>query len=304
MEIENILLDKIVEDRSQPRRNHNEESLQGLADSIRQHGMLQPITVTPITDTDQYRIITGERRWRAASMARLQQVPCIVKQIVEEERLTEQLIENLQREDLQPLEKAKAVQIIKETMNLTNREIARRLGLSERTIGYMLDILTLPEEIGEAVVSRPNRPSEGQITEKHARFLKQLNDEPELQSAIAEKVRKDRLTGEDTGKFVRAMKNNPTHAEEILNRSADHLSDFFGDVRGEMSKDASVLQAPAHNASDASLQLLALLPALSNIIPSSLTPSELREVDDALSLIQASLEKLKSACRARLKQLN
>ena len=181
MKIQQIALRQIVDDPEQPRKTHSEESLQGLADSIKQHGLLNPITVSPADGGDRYVIVTGERRWRAAQMAKMDALPCVVKEVVPDERLTEQLIENLQREDLQPLEKAKGILRTKETLSLTNREVSRRLGLSERTVGYLLDLLALPEDIGEAVISSPNRPADGQVTEKHARFLKQLNEEPELQ---------------------------------------------------------------------------------------------------------------------------
>ena len=132
MEVKQIDISQIVVDNDQPRKHYSEETLQGLADSIRQHGMLNPITVTPLRDRDKYQIVTGERRWRAASMARLEAIPCVVKdkEIHPDERMTEQLIENLQREDLQPLEKGGAIQHVKTTLNQTNREIARRLGLS------------------------------------------------------------------------------------------------------------------------------------------------------------------------------
>src|SRR5579862_7818468 len=229
LEVKQIEVSRIVEDAEQPRKHHSEESLQGLADSIRQHGMLNPITVTPLTDGATYKIVTGERRWRAAGMARLSAVPCIIKEIDADERLTEQLIENLQREDLQPLEKGKAIQHVKNTLNLTNREIARRLGLSERTVGYLLDLLALPEDIGEAVVSSPNRPADGQLTEKHARFLKQLNEEPEMQTAVVDRIREGRLSSEDTGRLVKALKKHPEKAKEILDSPTDHLVRFFQD---------------------------------------------------------------------------
>src|SRR5262249_5947586 len=158
LNIQQIEVNLIVEDADQPRKHHSEESLQGLADSIRQHGMLNPITVTPLHNVNRFRIVTGERRWRAAQMAHLETIPCIVGEMEPEERLTQQLIENLQREDLQPLEKARAIQHVRNALNLTNREIARRLGLSERAVSYLLDLLALPEAIGEAVVSSPNRP--------------------------------------------------------------------------------------------------------------------------------------------------
>ncbi len=229
MEMMLIAHSSITVDPDQPRKHLDDEALQGLADSIRQHGMLNPITVRPLS-SEQYRIVTGERRWRAAIMANLKDLPCIVKQLSDDELLTEQLIENLQREDLQPLDKARAIDHVKRSLSQTNREIARRLGLNERTVGYLLDLLALPEEIGETVISSPNRPSDGQLTEKHARYLKQLNDAPDLQSAVVDRIRADKLSSEDTGNLVKALKKSPGQAKSILGSPTDHLEQFFQDT--------------------------------------------------------------------------
>ena len=102
MEVKLIPVERIVEDPEQPRKHQDEEGLNGLADSIRQHGMLNPISVTHLPNLGVFRIVTGERRWRAAQRVGLRDVPCIVKEIDPDEVLTEQLIENVQREDLQP----------------------------------------------------------------------------------------------------------------------------------------------------------------------------------------------------------
>lgn len=294
MEVKQIAVGQIVEDTDQPRKHHSEESLQGLADSLRQHGMLNPITVTPVEGSDRYRIVTGERRWRAASMAKIEMVPCVVKDVEPDERLTEQLIENLQREDLQPLEKGRAIQHIKQTLSLTHREIARRLGLSERTVGYLLDLLALPDTIGEAVVSSPNRPSDGQLTEKHARFLKQLNEEPELQSAVVDRIREDRLSSDDTGQLVKALKKNPGRAKEILESPTDHLVKFFGsesDPAGEFLDSIALSDGPVKLSPHAQ-RLIDLLPAFSEFEPARLTHPELRQIEDALTSVKLAVDGL------------
>ena len=229
VEIELIEVRQIVEDPDQPRKHHDEETMQGLADSIRQHGVLQPITVKALANVNMYKIITGERRWRAAQMAGLEEIPCIVRQVEDGEVLTQQLIENLQREDLQPLDKARALTYVKNTLGATNRELGSRLGISERTVGYLLDLTELPADIGQQVVSSPNRPSDGQLTEKHARFLKQLNEQPELQTAVVEKIRNEKLNSENAGKLVKALKQRPEKADEILSATSDHLVKFFRD---------------------------------------------------------------------------
>lgn len=302
MEVQQIAIKQIIEDHDQPRKHLNEEGLQGLADSIRQHGMLNPITVTSVPGSDTYRIVTGERRWRAATMARLDAIPCIVKQAAPEESLTEQLIENLQREDLQPLEKAKAIQQVKGTLNLTNREVAKRLGLSERIIGYLLDLLSLPEDIGEAVVASPNRPADGQVTEKHARFLKQLNDAPELQTAVVERIRDQKLSSEDTGNLVKALKKNPGKEKDILDSPADHLARFFQDSSDPASEflDSIELADAPFRLSPHAQQILDFLPRLSGIVPSRLSQPELRQMEDALSSLKMAVDELLRGCKEEL----
>ncbi len=298
MIIQTIPLTQISEDPTQPRKLLNEESLQGLADSIRQHGVLNPITVTS-NGEGGYIVVTGERRWRASGMARLESIPCIVTEIDPEERLTLQLIENLQREDLQPLEKSKGLSHVKTTLNLTNREVARRLGISERSIGYLLDLLDLPEEIGEAVVSSPNRPSDGQLTEKHARFLKQLNAKPEIQTAVVDRIRDEKLTGEDTGKLVKALRKKPERSQEILKSPMDHLEEFFGeDPAGVVfGGDAQPQEA---RLSIYAQRILDFLPSLSGIALNQLSVGEAQQIEDSLTSLKMAVDSLLKSCKDRI----
>lgn len=304
MEVRQIELSQIVVDSDQPRKHHSEETLQGLADSLRQHGVLNPITVTPLADSNRYKIVTGERRWRAAQMARLETIPCVVKdkQIDPDERITEQLIENLQREDLQPLEKGRAIQHVKSTLNLTNREIAKRLGISERTVGYLLDLLALPEDIGEAVVSSPNRPADGQLTEKHARFLKQLNEEPELQTAVVDRIRDEKLSSDDTGNLVKALRKHPEKSKEILDSPTDHLVKFFqdaGDPFGEAVADLDLGGDPVRVIPQAQ-RIIDFLPSLSGLDIARLSHPEIRQMQDALTSLKLAVEGLLRNCKDQL----
>lgn len=231
MEVQLIPLESIVEDPDQPRKGYDEESLHGLAESIRRYGVLNPITVRPLPDGKTYQIVTGERRWRAARIAGLTHIPCIVKTLDPTRATTEQLIENLQREDLAPIDKARALKQLKERERLTNRELAQMLGLSERTIGIWLGLLELPEEVGEQVVSISGRPPAGTITESHARSLLELDD-PELQTRIAEKIREEELTSDETAALVRTLREAPDRAEEILDQPAEQVLAAVGEVRG------------------------------------------------------------------------
>ncbi len=302
MEVVDIPLDSISIDPNQPRKSNSEETLRGLADSIKQHGLLNPITVTRLDDSGQFRLISGERRWRSAGMAKLQTIPCIIKHLANDEVLTEQLIENLQREDLQPLEKARAISYVKKSLSLTNREVSRRLGLSERTISYLLDLLALPDNIGELVVSSPNRPADGQITEKHARFLKQLNETPELQSAVADRIKNQKLSSEDTGNLVRALKKQPDRSEEIFNSAADHLSRFFGDQddpAGAFLDSIEIAEAPLSITPNAK-HIRDFIPSISGINIGRLSQPEIRQIQDALTSLKSSVDELLQRCRQQL----
>jgi ParB family chromosome partitioning protein len=296
--VQHIRIEQIVEDTEQPRKHYNEESLKGLADSIRQHGMLNPITITPLNGGDTFRIVTGARRWRAASLARLDTIPCIIVRINDEERLTLQLIENLQREDLQPIEKAKALQHVKSALNLTNREVARRLGLSERTVGYLLDLLDLPQNIGEAVIASPNRPADGQLTEKHARFLKQLNDTPELQSAVVDRIKGEKLSSEDTSNLVKALRKQPEKSKEILESPTDHLVRFFQDAPLPPERTEETPE-PVRISSHAQ-RILDFLPVLKDIQIARVGLPELRQIADALTSLQLVTEGLLRDCKSKL----
>ena len=216
MEIQFIPVQQIVEDAEQPRKSMDQEALQGLADSIKQHGLLQPLLVRPLHNVNMFQVVVGERRWRAAQLAGMYEVPCVIRDIETDEIVTNQLIENMQREDLQPYDKAKALKRAKEQLYLTNKELAGRLGISERMLNYTLELLNLPQEIANEVENRPNRPSDGAVTPKHARFLTQLNEEPELQSQVVEKIKSEKLSTDDTAKLVRAIKDHPEHANDLL----------------------------------------------------------------------------------------
>ncbi|MHB1461620.1 MAG: ParB/RepB/Spo0J family partition protein [Armatimonadota bacterium] len=248
MEIQFIPVQLIVEDVEQPRKSMDQEALQGLADSIKQHGLLQPLLVRPLHNVNMYQVVVGERRWRAAQLAGMYELPCIVRDVASDEIVTDQLIENMQREDLQPFDKAKALTKAKELLALTNKELASRLGISERMLSYTLELLNLPEDIANEVESRPNRPSDGAITPKHARYLTQLNDEPELQTQVVEKIKAEKLNTDDTARLVKAMKDNPEHASDLLRSPkidwAEWINPELSPVEGYASN-AQPTQPPA-----------------------------------------------------------
>ena len=162
----------------QPRRDFDEASLQALADSIRQAGVLQPLLV--VEKNGRYRIVAGERRFRAARIAGLDAVPCIVRDFTLAEQMEAALIENLQREDLNPIEEASAMKQFMETCHYTQEQAAKRLGKSRPAVANSLRLLTLPETVQQDVMA-------GRISAGHARVLAGLEDE-KRQVALAQLV--------------------------------------------------------------------------------------------------------------------
>ena len=170
-------LQKIEPNRLQPRKSFNEEELAALADSIRQHGVIQPLTVR-LLDTGYYQIIAGERRWRAARMAGLHEVPCIIMELDLEEASFIALVENLQRNDLDFLEEARGIAQLIRLFGLSQEECARRLGKSQSAVANKLRLLRLPEDVLNAMRNAG-------LTERHGRALLRLETPDEQREALA-----------------------------------------------------------------------------------------------------------------------
>ena len=159
----NVRIGEIEPNRDQPRKEFDSEALSELADSISQHGVLQPLLLRPMM-TGGYRIVAGERRWRAARMAGLTEVPAVIREMSDAEEMLFALIENLQREDLSPLEEARGYRTLIEAQDFTQEEVSQAVGKSRPAITNALRLLNLPEDIQEML-------ERGEITAGHARTL-------------------------------------------------------------------------------------------------------------------------------------
>jgi ParB family chromosome partitioning protein len=179
----------------QPRAQIRDQDLVGLAASIEEHGIIQPLVVTTVTDG--YQLIAGERRWRAARLARLSEVPVVVKDVVPQEMLELALVENLQRSDLNPLEEAMAYRQLTEEFELTQDQVARRVGRSRTTISNTLRLLKAARAVQEALLK-------ASISEGHARALLGLEQE-EAQEAALKMVLKNGLSVRQTEELVRRL---------------------------------------------------------------------------------------------------
>jgi ParB family chromosome partitioning protein len=184
-----LTLDQIAPNPYQPRRMFNEASIEELARSVREHGIVQPLVVSRAGD--HYNLVAGERRYRAAQRAGLETVPVIVKELAQSgEALEIALIENIQREDLNPIEEASAYQQLHQDFGLTQEEISRRVGKERSTIANFLRLLKLPEPVKKLLAS-------GQLSMGHARALLAL-DSAKQQQKLAERVVKNNLNVRQT----------------------------------------------------------------------------------------------------------
>jgi ParB family transcriptional regulator, chromosome partitioning protein len=179
----------------QPRNHFDEESLAGLTASIRELGVLQPILVREIAP-DRFALIAGERRWRAAKRAGLQFMPIIVRDVSDELTLQHALVENLHRDDLNPLEEAAAYQQLIEDFNMTQEAVAHRVGKSRSAVANLLRLFQLPPQVQRLV-------ADGQVSAGHAKVLLGTPDRV-FQEALARRIVADGLTVRDTEEAVRA----------------------------------------------------------------------------------------------------
>lgn len=166
--VRDISIDEIDPNASQPRRDFDKEALEQLADSIREAGVLSPILV--VENGMRYRIVAGERRYRAARLAGLETVPCIVRSMTNEQQMEAALIENLQRQDLNPIEEAAAIRSLMQECGYTQEQAARKLGKSRPAIANALRLLNLPKAVTDLVVT-------GDLSSGHARVLAGLDSE-------------------------------------------------------------------------------------------------------------------------------
>lgn len=183
--VDKLPLRDIEPDPDQPRKTFSDESLAELADSIVEHGLLQPIAVRPKRNGNGYIIIAGERRWRASRLAGLREVPVIVKDVTDQQAMELALIENLQREDLDPVEEACGIRELMDRCGLTQEQAARSLGKSRSAVANSLRLMNLPADVLELLKS-------GQLSTGHAKVILGLPSEA-LQSKAAELIVKDNL---------------------------------------------------------------------------------------------------------------
>lgn len=208
-----VKITMVEPNREQPRKNFDEDALLELSDSIKQFGLLQPILVQD--RKDHYEIIAGERRWRAAKLAGLKEVPVIIRDLTEQEILEISLIENIQRENLNPIEEALAYKKLLTEFNLKQDELAERVSKSRTAVTNSMRLLKLCEEVQNMVV-------EEMISTGHARALLAIED-PELQYTLAQKIFDEKLSVRDVEKLVKNIDKPVKQKKETEKRNIDFI---------------------------------------------------------------------------------
>ncbi|MCR5767539.1 MAG: ParB/RepB/Spo0J family partition protein [Lachnospiraceae bacterium] len=210
-----VSINQIDPNRKQPRKKFDDEKLEELAESIKEHGIIEPLVVSKVGN--RYQIIAGERRWRAARLAKLKEVPVVIGEYTDREIVEIALIENIQREDLNPIEEALAYKSLIDEHNLRQEEVAERVSKKRVTITNSLRLLKLDERVQEMLI-------DGKITSGHARSLLAIEDK-EHQFDAAQKVIEENLSVREVEKLVRDYENpakKQTSRKKEIKNQADY----------------------------------------------------------------------------------
>lgn len=220
-----VKITKVEPNREQPRKNFDEDALQELADSIKQFGLLQPILVQD--RKDHYEIIAGERRWRAAKLAGLKEVPVIIRNYTEQEIVEIALIENIQREDLNPIEEAQAYKRLLTEFNLKQDEVAERVSKSRVAVTNSIRLLKLSDEVQQMVIDE-------MISTGHARALLAIENQEE-QYNLAQKIFDEKLSVRDVEKLVKNL-HKPAKPKKLDDKA---LQAIYQDIEEKLKQKLS-----------------------------------------------------------------
>jgi ParB family chromosome partitioning protein len=236
--LESVDIDLIIPNPEQPRVRFDPAALQDLAASIREHGVLQPIIVTEVQSDlgpKTYQLIAGERRLQASRMAGITRMPVVIKEAAGKELLELALVENLQREDLNPLEEAAAFRRLNDEFHLTQEQISQRIGRSRASVANTLRLLTLEEDIRASLAS-------GQISEGHARALLSIDD-PDMRLDMWRRIVGDDMTvreAEDIARALKAMSASPKQPSSNAPSIDPHVRALEDDLRHALGAPVSL----------------------------------------------------------------
>ncbi len=222
--VNELPINEVQPDRDQPRQKFNDESLSELADSIAQHGVLQPILVRPMPEGG-YRIVAGERRWRASRLAGKTTIPVIVRNLSETEAMTFALVENLQREDLNPVDEAQGYKQLMEVTGMTQEQAAKQVGRSRSAVANSLRLLGLPGEALELL-------RDGKLTVGHAKAILSIADEG-MRKSVARQVAESGMTVREAEKlYQKSMRQEKIKLPATTNSTAYEVEQSLRDALG------------------------------------------------------------------------
>ncbi len=254
--VSEISINEIEPNTNQPRKNFDQEKIRGLAESIQQHGVVQPIIVKKLDKG--YSIIAGERRWRASKIAGLKTIPAIIKDMSSREIMEIALIENIQREDLNPIEEAEAYQKLMEEHGLTQESLSKLVGKSRAAIANSVRLLSLSEKVKEMLVDEL-------LTPGHARTLITI-DNAEKQGKIAGEIIEKRLSVRETEKFINEhirerekKKKNPTLKDPAIIDMEEKLKSLLGtkvDLQHRLNKGKIIIEYYSNDEFDRIIDLI------------------------------------------------
>jgi ParB family chromosome partitioning protein len=219
-------INKVEPNREQPRKKFDEDALLELSESLKQFGILQPLLVQK--RADYYEIIAGERRWRAAKKAGLTEIPVIIKQLTDQEIMEISLIENIQREDLNPIEEAQAYKRLLTEFNLKQDEVAERVSKSRTAVTNTMRLLKLSDNVQQMVIDE-------MLTTGHARALIGIED-PEQQYTIAQKIFDEKLSVRDTEKLIKNLQNQKKDEKSDAQKIDPKLEAIYRDLEEQMKR--------------------------------------------------------------------
>ena len=226
-----LKINDIEPNRAQPRKSFDEEALEELANSISTHGVIQPLLVRPLADGG-YQLIAGERRWRASRMAGLTEVPVVIREMSDSEAMELALVENLQREDLNPIEEAQGLALLMETYGLTQEQAAKRVGKSRPAVANSMRLLSLPQDV-LAMVER------GELSAGHARTILALENAEQI-TALANEIVKKNLSVRETERAVKALLKGDAKKEKRAKKRDTYYDEVELAVSQSLGRKAKV----------------------------------------------------------------
>ena len=295
-EIIEVSLDDIIPNRFQPRLSFDEQGLNELAESIRQHGIIQPLVLRKIGD--KYEIIAGERRYKASYIAGLTKVPAVIIDLNDNESAEVAIVENIQRKDLSPIEEAKSYKKLLDRGYLTQDQLASRMGKNQSTVSNKLRLLNLDEKVQDALLNN-------KISERHARSLLKL-DNKEEQKEVLDKIIEKRLNVRDTEDLINRKLNGEEEFINIPNLSNTGIEETFDfnnipNISNDYKNEEKIEKMPTFSSNpikeykenDDDIEVISDFDNDIINVPSLSIAKKEKNIDDVISKIQRVVEEVK-----------